>query len=235
MKEKEFVKSAIDKIKAKDHIRNNLERAGIVNIDIRETTLGHRITIVSEKPGLIIGKKGRNIDKLRRDLEDLGLDKVEIEVEEVQERDLQPELICKWVNKMLLRGTRVNRAVKRAVRSIMDSGAMGAEVSVKGLTRGASSISTREKASAGYIKKAGEETKKVREADGEALLKQGKLGINVKIVPPNTHFRDKIKLEDYLKSRKKPKEEKKNKSKKESKDKKTKEKGKDDEDGDKKS
>ncbi len=198
MKEKQFIKSSIDQIKAKEHINESLKRAGIVNVDIRETTLGHRILIISEKPGLVIGKRGKNIDQLKQELEDLGLKRVEIEVEEVQDRDLQPELICKWVNKMLLRGTRVNRAVKRAVGSIMDAGAMGAEVSVKGLTRGASSISTREKASAGYMKKVGEETKKVREANGEAILKQGKLGINVKIVPPGTYFRDKTDLDNYV-------------------------------------
>lgn len=199
MKEKNFIDSSIQKLKAKEHIKKELKRAGIVNIDIRKTPLGHRLHIIAEKPGLVIGKKGRRVDELKKDLEErLGFEKIEVEVEEVEERNLHPELIISWIKKMLQKGQRPSRATKRALNAIMDSGAMGAEIIVTGVISGANAPSRKEKASAGYLKKAGEETKKVRKAEGSAILPQAKLGIKVKIVPPGTYFRDKIDIEEYL-------------------------------------
>lgn len=199
MKEKNFIDGSIQKLRAKKYLKEELDRAGLVNVDIRKTPLGHRIHLIAEKPGLVIGKKGKKVDKLKKDLEEeKGFEKVEIEVDEVEERNLHPELVISWIKKMLQKGQRPNRATKRALDGIMDSRAMGAEIVITGVITGANAISRKEKASAGYLKKAGEETKKVRKATGSAVLPQGKLGIKVRIVPPGTYFRDKIDIEEYV-------------------------------------
>ncbi len=219
MKEKEFIQGSIKTQNAKELLRKELSKAGLVNIDIEPTTLGHRIQIIAEKPGLIIGKKGKTVNRIKKQLEeDLGLEDVEIDVEEVKRRNLHPELIANWVKSMLTKGIRANRATKKAVNAIMDDGAMGAEVIVTGVITGANTYSRQEKASKGYLKKAGEETNKIRETTDSVILPQGKVGIKVKIAPPEAQFRDKTDPEEYIKSRtkqedeneEKPEEEKKN-------------------------
>ncbi len=203
MKEKEFIKSSIKTQKAKNLLKKELSRAGIVNIDIEPTTLGHRIRIVAEKPGLVIGKKGKTVKRLKNKLEkDLGLEDVEIDIEEVERRNLHPELICNWIKAMLSRGMRANRVSKRAINSIMDDGAIGAEIIITGVITGANTYSKQEKSSKGYIKKAGDETRKVREKKDSVILPQGKVGIKVKIVPPEAQFRDKTNPEEYIEVKK---------------------------------
>jgi len=207
MKEKEFIEGSIKTQNAKELLRKELSKAGIVNIDIEPTTLGHRIQIISEKPGLIIGKKGKTVKRIKKQLEeDLGLEDVEIDVEEVKKRNLHPELIANWVKSMLIKGERANRATKKAVNAVMDAGAIGAEIIVTGVITGANTYSRQEKASKGYLKKAGEEKNKIRETTDSVILPQGKVGIKVKIAPPEAQFRDKTNPEEYIESKKKQKE-----------------------------
>jgi len=81
--------------------------------------------------------------------------------------------------------------MKIALSKVMGAGAMGAEIIVDG-TQSKGSRSRKLRESAGYIKKAGDSVKLVKEAKEQAVLKQGVLGITVKIVPPNVVFPDKI-------------------------------------------
>ncbi len=199
MKEKEFVKGSIKTQNAKELLREELSKAGIVNIDIEKTTLGHRIRITAEKPGLIIGKRGKTVKRIKKKLEkDLKLEDVEIDVEEVERRNLHPELVSNWIKSMLSKGIRANRATKKAINAIMDDGAIGAEIIITGVITGANTYSRQAKAQRGYLKKAGEETKKIRETKDSIVLPQGKVGIKVRIAPPEAQFRDKKNPEEYI-------------------------------------
>lgn len=203
MNEKEFIQNSIKKQKAKNYIKESLDRAGIVEIDIRKTTLGNRILIIAEKPGLVIGKKGTTIDRIKNELEeDLGLEDVEIDVDEVENRNLHPDLACNWAKALLKKGLRPNKIAKKIINGVMDAGAMGAQITITGVTLGANARSVQEKKSAGYLKKAGQETKKIRKARKGVILPQGKIGVEIRIAPPGVKFLDKTKPADYIKEEK---------------------------------
>jgi small subunit ribosomal protein S3 len=198
--EKKFIADSIRRVRAKDCIKKELGRAGISEVGIQRTTLATRITVTAENPGLIIGKKGRNIRELSATVEKiLGIDNPQIEVNEISDHNLEPTVIARWVGRMIERGLKPKRVIQRALDRIMSSGAMGGEVIIKGKIMGKGAKARKARVTAGYLKKAGDSTKYVREAKSRALLKQGIIGITVRIVPNDVVFPDKIDIKKVFK------------------------------------
>lgn len=201
MIEKKFIADSIKRVRAKDCIKKELGRAGISDVGIQRTTLATRITVTAENPGLIIGKKGRNIRELSASVEKiLGIENPQIEVNEISDHNLEPSVIARWVGRMIERGLKPKRVIQRALDRIMSSGAMGGEVIIKGKIMGKGAKARKARVTAGYLKKAGDSTKYVREAKSRALLKQGIIGITVRIVPNDVVFPDKINIQKAFKT-----------------------------------
>jgi len=203
MIERKFINDARRRLIASDYIKKELEKAGIIDVDIQRTTLATRITLVAERPGIVIGRKGKNIQDLGDAIaKELGTENPQIEVIDVERASLEPAIISKWIARLLERNYKPKRVLQRGVSRVMDAGAMGVEISLKGKLMGKGAKARKESVLRGYLKKAGDSTKKVRYAHARAYLKQGIVGVSVRIVPPEVVFPDKIDIKKLLEERK---------------------------------
>ena len=195
MIEKKFVDEGVRRVKTRQFIERELEKAGVVDVAIQRTTLATRIGITSEKPGLIIGRKGKNIQDLAEVIQNtLGVENPQIEVVDVQNSDLEPAIIARFVGGMLKRGLKPKKVLHRALERVMSAGAIGCEIILQGKLQGKGAKGRKERIVGGYIKKAGDPTKFIKKAHEAAIMKQGIIGIKVHIVPPNVVFPDKIDI-----------------------------------------
>ena len=115
----------------KDHL------TGTSQIKIRRMADKIEVTIVTARPGLVIGKKGTEIDTLKQELLKLTGKDIWIEVEEIKRPDLDAQLVADGIAKQLERRIPFRRAMKRALQASMDAGAAGIKVEVSGRIGGA--------------------------------------------------------------------------------------------------
>ncbi len=118
-------------------IKNRFYHAGIAKIDIERASNRAKITIHTARPGIIIGRKGIEIESLRRDLEKKTNKKILINIEEVKKTDLVAQLVADNVSAQLLRRIGFRRAMKKAVQASIRSGALGIRINCAGRLAGA--------------------------------------------------------------------------------------------------
>ncbi|MBI1973525.1 30S ribosomal protein S3 [Candidatus Micrarchaeota archaeon] len=194
MIERKFVSENMRKLNASEYLKRELEKAGVIDVNIQRTTLATRISLTAERPGLVIGKKGKNIKDLADNVaKQLGVENPQIEVTEVSNPALEPAVVARWIKQTLERGFKGRRVIHSALEKVMGAGAVGCEIVLKG-TPSKGAIARKDHAFKGYIQKSGETAKQVRIAKDVAVLKQGTIGIKVSIVPPSAVFSDKIDL-----------------------------------------
>lgn len=111
--------------------------AGTSQIKIRRMSEKIEVTITTARPGLVIGKKGAEIDVLKAELFKLTGKEVWIEVEEIKRPDLDAKIVADGIAKQLERRIPFRRAMKKAMQSSMDAGALGIKVQVSGRLGGA--------------------------------------------------------------------------------------------------
>jgi small subunit ribosomal protein S3 len=110
---------------------------GTSHIVIKRMSDKIEITIVTARPGLVIGKKGSDIEQLRTELSKLTGKEVWIEVEEIKRPDLDAKIVADGIAKQLERRIPFRRAMKKAIQSSMEAGALGVKVQVSGRLGGA--------------------------------------------------------------------------------------------------
>jgi small subunit ribosomal protein S3 len=110
---------------------------GTSGIDIRRMSGKVEIIIKTAKPGLVIGKKGSEIDVLRAELSKLTAKEVWIEVEEIKRPDLDAQIVADGIAKQLERRIPFRRAMKKAIQSVLEAGAQGVRVQCSGRLGGA--------------------------------------------------------------------------------------------------
>jgi len=185
-----------------------------------KTPLGEKIVIYTSKPGVLLGKKGDNVNNILTFLKKkIDLDNPEIEVREVEEPNLDPKIIAEKIGTGLERFgvKRAKWLIHRALEDIMSAKAMGAEIRLTGKIQGGRSKSLR--VYSGYLKKCGETAKEgVRKAERIAKLKLGVIGIKVSIMPQDIKLGDKV---EFITEEEQTKEETVEKGKKETKKKKS--------------
>ena len=173
-------------------LEKKLERAGLANIEIQRTPLTTRITLEVQNPARIIGKKGKFINELTDTIKkEFDIDNPQISVIEVQEPFLEPRIVAKRATRHIEMGKKIRAVLHYMLREVMRSGAIGAEIVAAGKIGAKGARSKRLRVSAGYIPKAGEPTRLVKEAHINANTKSGVIGVLVRIVPPGTVFPDK--------------------------------------------
>ena len=118
-------------------IKSRFYHAGIAKIDIERASNRAKITIRTARPGIIIGRKGIEIENLRRDLEKKTNKKILINIEEVKKTELVAQLVADNVSAQLLRRIGFRRVMKRAVQASMRSGALGIRINCAGRLAGA--------------------------------------------------------------------------------------------------
>jgi small subunit ribosomal protein S3 len=125
-------------LQARAFLKKRLAQASVSRIQIERTAGSATITIQTARPGLVIGKKGEDIERLRNEVTKmLGLPQVHINIEEVRKPELDAQLVAESVAQQLERRIMFRRAMKRAVQNTMRLGAQGVKINVAGRLNGA--------------------------------------------------------------------------------------------------
>ncbi|MEO8268177.1 MAG: 30S ribosomal protein S3 [Aureliella sp.] len=165
----------------KDHpdarFKMQYRNAGIDRIEIERTRDEVRVMLFVARPGLIIGKKGQDVEKLQEELQSLIGRRVNLKIEEVGRPELQAQLVADDIAQQLMKRTNFRRTMKRALETTMDAGAKGIKVQLAGRLGGAE-MARREKASAGSLPLS-TLMAKIDYGFSEAQTPQGNLGIQV--------------------------------------------------------
>lgn len=124
-------------LKVRNFIKEKLGHASISRIDIERPAQNALVTIHTARPGVVIGKKGEDIERLRQDLSRLMGVPVHINVEEIRKPELDAQLVAESVAQQLERRIMFRRAMRRAVSNAMRIGAKGIRINVGGRLNGA--------------------------------------------------------------------------------------------------
>jgi len=124
-------------LKVREYIQTKLASASVSRVDIERPANTARITIHTARPGIVIGKKGEDVDKLRAEVSKLMGVPVHINIEEIRKPDLDAALVAQGVASQLERRVMFRRAMKRAVQNAMRQGAEGIKIQVGGRLGGA--------------------------------------------------------------------------------------------------
>ena len=134
---KSYAKNLINDIEVREYILKKLDAASVSRVKIERPAQTARITIYTARPGIVIGKKGEDVDGLRKELsEKMGVP-VNINIEEIRKPDLDARLVAQNVAQQLERRVMFRRAMKRVVQNAMRQGAEGIKVQVGGRLGGA--------------------------------------------------------------------------------------------------
>ena len=193
--ERDFVEKGMRRSQIDEFLSDELERAGYGGMELARTPMGTEITLKAEKPGMVIGKGGKNIRQLTDDLErEFDIEDLQVDVQEVDEPDLNARIVADKLANALERGWYFRDAGRTTLSRIMESGAMGAEIIFSGKVTGARSRVVKFKE--GYVKHCGEPAEEVVErGQGTAVMKLGTIGIQVSIIPPGSVLPDKFEVE----------------------------------------
>jgi small subunit ribosomal protein S3 len=134
---KDYSQYLIADLKVRDYLRKKLASAAVSRIQIERPAKNARITVYAARPGVIIGKKGSDVEDLRRDLGRIMGVPVHLNIEEVRKPELDATLAAESVAQQLERRIMFRRAMKRAVQNALRSGAQGIRISVSGRLGGA--------------------------------------------------------------------------------------------------
>ncbi len=186
--EKRFVKQGIRDRDVEEFLAKEFARAGYSHSLIQRTPLSIRITIFASKPGLIIGRGGKNIEMMTRILKErFGFENPQMDVQEVENSDVDSQIIAKWMASAIERGLKYKRVANIALQRVMNSGAAGVRIRVSGKIGG--DMGRTEKFSAGYLKYSGEPSESmVDTAYSQANLKLGMVGIQVRIMKERPRY-----------------------------------------------
>ncbi|EMA49133.1 MULTISPECIES: 30S ribosomal protein S3 [Halococcus] len=194
--EQTFIEDGMQRTQIDEFFGDELERAGYGGMDLAKTPMGTQIVLRAEKPGMVIGKGGKNIRKITTQLEErFDLDDPQIDVQEVDEPDLNAQIVADRLGNALERGWYFRKAGHTTIDRIMDAGARGAEITLNGKVTGARSRN--EKFNRGYIKHNGEPAQSIVDrGDGVAVMKLGTIGVTVRIIPPDAELPDDFRIQE---------------------------------------
>jgi len=124
-------------LKVRDFIKKKLKSASVSRVQIERPANNARITIHTARPGIVIGKKGEDVERLRKDVTNMMGIPVSINIEEIRKPELDAMLVAENVAQQLERRIMFRRAMKRAVQNAMRLGAQGIKIRVAGRLNGA--------------------------------------------------------------------------------------------------
>ena len=191
---KEMLKERVRRVQVHDYVQKKTNRAGFGGLSIQRTPLGTHVRIAAERPGLVIGRKGSDIQRLTEELErKFGYENLQVEAGEVNNFALNPLIMAAKVANALERGWNYRRAGNSMLQRIMDSGARGCQITIAGKLTGLRHRT--EKFLSGHIKFCGETALQLMDVGiSQAKLKPGTIGVNVAIMRPDAKLPDQIEV-----------------------------------------
>ena len=134
---KDFSKTLMSDIKVREYLQDKLKDAAISRIQIERPANNAKIIISSARPGVVIGRKGSDIETLKKEISDMIKVPVHITIEEVRKPDLSAKLVAEAVAQQLERRVMFRRAMKRALQNTIRAGAQGVRINLGGRLGGA--------------------------------------------------------------------------------------------------
>jgi len=191
---REMLKERVRRVQVHDHVQKRTSRAGFGGLSIQRTPLGTHVRISAERPGLVIGRKGSDIQRLTDELErKFGYENLQVEAGEVNHFALNPLIMAAKVANALERGWNYRRAGNSMLQRIMDAGARGCQITIAGKLTGLRHRT--EKFLSGHIKFCGETALELMDVGiAQAKLKPGTIGVKVAIMKPNAKLPDEIEV-----------------------------------------
>lgn len=180
--ERKFVAENVRRVLLKEYLMKEVSRAGFGGLDVQRTPMGTRVVLTTERPGLVIGRRGQTIKNLTTVIEErFGFENPQIEVQEVENASLNAQIMAEKLAFSLERGWHFRRAGHSTVRRIMDAGARGCHIIVAGKLTGQRHRT--EKFKEGNIKFCGEpKAEFIDHGYAVAKLKMGVIGVTVEIM-----------------------------------------------------
>ncbi len=134
---KDFSKYLHEDIKVRKHVLKTFNQAAIAKVEIERASDKIRVNIHTARPGVIIGRKGADIDRLREDLQGItGNKEIHINIREIKNPSIDAQLISENIALQLEKRIAFRRAMKKAIQQAMDSGAKGIKIQTKGRLAG---------------------------------------------------------------------------------------------------
>jgi small subunit ribosomal protein S3 len=178
---KEFSELLVEDFKIRkfvlEYVKKKFGSAGIPKIEIERTRDAVKVIIFTARPGIIIGKRGAEVERLQEELQKLTGRRIEIKIEEVTRPEIDAQLISEDISEQLQKRSGFRRTMKRSLEQTMDGGAKGVKIQLSGRL-GGSEMSRTESANLGSIPLS---TLRARIDYGfsEAKTAQGHIGIKV--------------------------------------------------------
>ena len=136
-KGKAFKTNLIEDLKVRNYIKDRLRFSSISKVDLERSAQNFVVNIYTSRPGIIIGKKGEEIESLKTAIQKLVTQSVQINIKEVRKPDIDATILAEGIAQQLERRVQFRRAMKRAVQSAMRQGAKGIRTEVSGRLGGA--------------------------------------------------------------------------------------------------
>jgi small subunit ribosomal protein S3 len=134
---KEYRANLLEDIKIREFLKKRLFQAGIAGIGIERMGSKVRVTLNTSRPGIVIGKKGAEIEKLKKELKSITKAEVLLVIREIKKPEINAQLVAENIAQQLQRRIAFRRAMKKAVLQAMKSGALGIKVACSGRLAGA--------------------------------------------------------------------------------------------------
>ncbi len=199
MIEKTFIQKNFNKMELEDYLTKKLDRAGFSHLEIIKTPLVTRIVLNVAKPGFAIGKGGSTIKLLTEVIaKKYKIDNPQIEIQEIKNPSLNAKVQAERMAGMIQREFSWRSIAYKLVKDVIDSGAQGVELVVKGKLSGKGGRKKKVRIAYGYMKKIGNQTKWVDYAKAAAYPKSGAIGIKLMIIHPEVIFPDKVDIKKVV-------------------------------------
>ena len=136
-KGKTFKENLIEDLKVRDFLKNKLRFSSVSKVEIDRSAQNFTISIHTSRPGIIIGKKGEEIENIKKSIEKIVNRPAQVQIKEVRKPDLDATILAEGIAQQLERRVQFRRAMKRAVQSALRQGAKGVRTEVSGRLGGA--------------------------------------------------------------------------------------------------
>ena len=131
-KKKEYGNYLIEDYRIRDYIKNNVSNSGVSKVQIERTSKKCIVTIYTSRPGFVIGKKGSDIEKIKKNLGKFSKHELSLNIKEVKKPELNSFLVADNIAQQLVKRIAYRRTMKRAIQSALRLGAKGIRVCISG-------------------------------------------------------------------------------------------------------
>ena len=131
-KKRDFGKLLIEDYKIREYVKKNVINSGVSQVKIERTSKKCFVTIYTSRPGFVIGKKGSDIEKIKRKLSSLTTNEVILNIKEIKKPETNSYLVAENIAQQLVKRVSYRRAMKRSMQSALRLGAKGIKVAISG-------------------------------------------------------------------------------------------------------